>query len=143
MNDEQRDLARRLAAHPRWVWRRGVLALEDPLSGNWQPGDREWRIITGAPDVSAVTSENEIHETPYMPSAFARAVPDLTDAATGGVLLDMLDYTRFGWLVTIGVKHGVRRWAVYERGDAEPGMGWCPTLAEACARALLAEWGEP
>ena len=137
MNDEQRDLARRLAAHPRFEWRDGMAALEDPPSSNWQPGDREWRIITGAPDLSAVTAEGDVHEAPYMPSTFARAVPDLTDAATGGVLLDMLGagrcVVRDRYLDGVGDEWTVGRGNHGGRGT---------TLAEACARALLAEWGE-
>jgi len=137
MNAEQLDLARRLAAHPRFEWCAGMLALENPSSGHWQPGDYVWRIVTGAPDVMALLSEGDVHEAPYMPSSFLEAVPDLTDDATGGVLLGMLgpgcsvlrDKRRAGqsdeWTVASG-----------------PGGGSGATLAEACARALLAEWGE-
>ena len=147
MNPDQLDLARRLAAHPRFEWRRGMAALESSPSGNWQPGDYEWRILSGAPDVAAVTSEHDIHEAPYMPSAFARAYPDLTDAATGGVLLEMLVQAcgdGVGWFIkragTYTVTHGTEK-------TSKPGLmrtkkATGTTLAEACARALLAEWGE-
>lgn len=111
MNDEQLDLARRLARCPQYK--------PEPVTADYT------RRLCGTRVVRDVDG---------------KLIPDLTDAATGGVLLDMLDYTGTGWLVAVSVKQGVRRWAVYERGDAEPGMGWCPFLAEACARALLAEW---
>ena len=62
-------------------------------------------------------------------------VPDLTDAATGGVLLDMLGD---GWLAV-----RARGWGVYKPGSPiNPPRHHGATLAEACARALLAEWGE-
>lgn len=134
MNDEQRDLARRLAAHPRFEWRPGMLALEDPSLGNWQPGDYRWRIITGAPDLAAVTAEHDIHEAPYMPYAFARAVPDLTDAATGGVLLGMLGP---GWSLDTNAA------SIELRGPCGKGGVYVgDSLAEACARALLDQWGD-
>lgn len=132
MNDEQLDLARRLAAHPRFEWREGMAAREVSLTGNWQPGDYGWRILSGAPDVAAVTSEGDMHEVPYMPSAFARAVPDLTDAATGGVLLDMLGDR---WRT-----HRLGCWAVSKGIEPDRTRHFGSTLAEACARALLAEW---
>lgn len=138
MSPEQLDLARRLAAHRRFVWREGMAARERSPTGNWQPGDYEWRILSGAPDVAAVTSEGDMHEAPYMPSAFAIAVPDLTDAATGGVLLDMLGPMHV--VENIGVEFGVPAWRVrglyFDDGPFYVGN----TLAEACARALLAEW---
>lgn len=136
MNTEQLDLARRLAAHPRFEWCAGMLALENPSSGHWQPGDYVWRIVTGAPDVMALLSEGDVHEAPYMPSSFLEAVPDLTDDATGGVLLVVLG----GGLV-------LYRSALYplwsaRRNDGKSIEHLGSTLAEVCARALLAEWGE-
>ena len=63
-------------------------------------------------------------------------VPDLTDAATGGVLLDMLGD---GWLAVCA-----RGWGVHKPGSPiSPPRHHGETLAEACARALLAEWNEP
>ena len=147
MNPDQLDLARRLAAHPLFQWQRGMVALEDPATGHWQPGDYEWSIIEGAPDIRAVTSEGDIHESPYTPSAFARAVPDLTDAATGGVLLDMLIQScgdGVGWFIkrsgAYTVTHAVEK--SVKPGMAKSKKATGTTFAEACARALLAEWGE-
>lgn len=57
------ELARRLVAHPRWEWRRGAIA-----QGRRGLPDAWFRVI------------GEWSEDP----------PDLTDAATGGVLLGML-----------------------------------------------------
>ena len=141
MNPDQLDLARRLAAHPRFEWRRGMAALESSPSGNWQPGDYEWRILSGAPDLAAVTSEHDIHEAPYMPSAFGRAYPDLTDAATGGVLLHILGpgYELAHYSRPTGT---MSLWVVKLRGRPDAIQYAGCTLAEACARALLAEWGE-
>lgn len=140
MNPDQLDLARRLAEHPRFEWRRGMVAIESLPSGNWQPGDYEWRILVGVPHVAAVTSEHCIHEAPYMPAAFAKACPDLTDAATGGVLLDMLGD---GWNTERYLAGtGASAWTARKRGSWDHPTHNGLTLAEACARALLAEWGE-
>lgn len=139
MNDEQTKLARELAAHPRFEWCPGMAAREVSLSGNWQPGDYRWRITSGAPDLAAVTSEHDIHEAPYMPSAFERAVPDFTDDATGGALLGVLGA---GWTCEHReAANGASVWHVYPRGYQEPPeTHYGATLAEACARALLARW---
>lgn len=137
MNPDQLDLARRLAAHPRFDWLRGMAAIESPPppSTNCQPGDTAWRILDESPDLVAVTSELDIHEAPHMPSAFAMAIPDLTDAATGGVLLDML---RPGHLEYFPEEHV---WLTRKKSVLNVPYHAGKTLAEACARALLAEWG--
>jgi len=128
MNDEQLKLARELAGHPTFKWQAGMLARERSPTGNWQPGDYEWRIVDGEPDLSAVTSEGDLDEAPNMPSAFARAVPDLTDDATGGVLWAMA-----GGPHVHPALRGVR--------CIDHGAGFtADTLAEACARLLLAQW---
>lgn len=59
-------------------------------------------------------------------------VPDLTDAATGGVLWEMAGRP------TIPIAD---ERIVLMEGPGEP-VYRGTTLAEACARALLAEWGE-
>lgn len=107
MNDEQRDLARRLADAIRYrqrppeapqIWRRSRMKCVRDKDG--------------------------------------ALVPDLTDAATGGVLLDMLGD---GWLAV-----RARGWGVHKPGSPiSPPRHHGETLAEACARALLAEWNEP
>jgi hypothetical protein len=125
MNDEQLKLSRELAAHPRFEWQAGMLAREQSPTGNWQPGDYVWRIVDGDPDLSAVTSEGDLHEAPMMPAAFERAIPDLTDDATGGVL----------WAMA-----GKPAVVPCECGDVIVEEHTGKTLAEACARLLLAQW---
>jgi hypothetical protein len=139
VNDEQTKLARELAAHPKFEWQAGMLARERSPTGNWQPGDYVWRIVDGEPDLSAVTSEGDLHEAPMMPAAFERAIPDLTDDATGGVLWAMAGSPLVVSASTFGsvlLQHasmstdGGKTAPVFEGGS----------LAEACARLLLAQW---
>lgn len=121
MTDEQRDLARRLAAHPRWVWRRGVLALFEPAPYCYG----ELRIEE---DGWTPTWCDDIAQPNGWPDVKRVAWPDLTDAATGGVLWEMA-----GRLEVTATKESVRVGLHDATGS---------TLAEACARALLAEWGD-
>jgi hypothetical protein len=63
----------------------------------------------------------------------------LGDAATAGVLLTMLD------VVTI-CRHPLTGWLLVhmsDRDDCTHRTRWHPTLGEACAAALLDEWGTP
>lgn len=146
MNEEQLRLARELAGHPKFKWQAGMLARERSPTGNWQPGDYEWRIVDGEPDLSAVTSEGDLHEAPNMPVGFVWAHPDLTDDATGGVLLGMLDDGHVAMgpeKVQRGSAPAERLWIV--KTYVAPGALGAPyclgvTLAEACARVLLAVW---
>lgn len=111
MNDEQRDLARRLADAIRYrqrppeapqIWRRSRMKCVRDKDG--------------------------------------ALVPDLTDAATGGVLLDMLGP---GWVARCDSGSGGERvWSVWDAAKRESVTTPDATLALACARALLAEWGE-
>jgi hypothetical protein len=129
MNDEQLKLARELAANPKFEWRAGMLARERSPTGNWQPGDYVWRIVDGEPDLSAVTSEGDLHEAPMMPAAFERAIPDLDDDATGGVL----------WAMAGRPSLTAQSWGYVRCADALDGFTG-KSLAEACARLLLAQW---
>lgn len=107
------DLARRLVAHPRWVW-----AVGTALAG----GDQI------RPDTLAVTH---------------RSLPDLTSDATGGVLLGMVVLAGrdvgLEWLRTTQGDMLAVDWYVGDVMKVARGS----TLAEACARALLKLWGEP
>jgi len=115
MTEEQIELARRLMAHPQWMAEIG-----EALSAG-----RDWYGVRWV-DTSLST------------------VPDLTDAATGGVLLEMVGNLIGG---DVNVRYGHRgakypgRWYRLDlAGFLAPGP--CPALAEACARALLALWGD-
>lgn len=111
MNDEQKDLARRLARCPQYKPR----AMSDDTSLRYC-GTRVVRDTDG------------------------RLIPDLTSAATGGVLWEMA-----GRLLIVGVGESgfvsLQGPEMPEHGGATLMFGG-DTLAEACARALLAEWGE-
>lgn len=136
MNDEQKELARRLAAHPRWVWRRGVLPV-------YECAPYVWRHERVEEDGWNPQYCDDIAMPNGWPDAKREAWPDLTDAATGGVLAGMLGP---GWVFECCTSSGgATKWKAYLRGyilakDAAVHCG--ATLAEACARALLAKWGE-
>lgn len=129
MNPDQLDLARRLAAHPRFEWRSGMRAMYDPApfcygtdridEDGWRPDHCDY---IGRPD--------------GWPDAKREAWPDLTDAATGGVLLDVL---RPGYLEYFPEEH---IWLTRKKPAPDAPYHVGKALAEACARALLAEWGE-
>jgi hypothetical protein len=137
MNDEQLEVARELAGHLRFEWRPGMVAVEGPASYGY---DYRWRITSGAPDLAAVTSEGDVHEAPTMPAAFERAIPDITDDATGGVLWAMV-----GKPLVVGVGESgfisIQDPTMPTVDNATVTFGG-GTLAEACARLLLAKWGE-
>lgn len=129
------DLARRLAAHPRWKWRAGML------------GDDGWRclgpdsvtdeIVFGAPsDEAAATSAGVRWSWPsHLREAAVR--PDLTDPATAGVMLAMLAEADSSLIA----EFDGHAWVIVHP-EAEILMHTAPTLGEASARALLAVWGE-
>lgn len=127
------DFARRLASHPRWEWRAGMLAvaprpypLDDVISRC--DGGRGW-------------------------AAYPGSIPDLIDPATAGVLLAMLDEA---------VEHAnIETERTTPDQTSEPCCDWtvrvcqwngadwdslhietAPTLGEACARALIEVWHE-
>ena len=127
MNDEQLDLARRLAAHPRFELRAGMRLLDH---------ETPW-VVLSVRDGRVTFAMDEVTDLPINLALSSGDRLDLTDAATGGVLLDMLGS---GYLVErfspeVGVPWSVRR---YDFDDGPFYVG--KSLAEACARALLAEW---
>lgn len=112
MNPDQLDLARRLAASDEFVNRAAPI----------HPGRS--RSLDGMKVILASDAPG------------SAAIPDLTDDATGGVLLGMLGG---GWISYRSVTRA--SWSVRLAGGESPEyLG--TSLAEACARALLAEWGE-
>lgn len=127
MNDEQLDLARRLAAHPRFQWRRGAQPVYEPAPFVWGRLDRVEE------DGWNPQHCDDIALPDGWPDAKREAYPDLTDAATGGVLLDVLGP---GWTVITRIG----KVDAHPTGCAGPPGVSGATVAEACARALLAEW---
>ena len=123
MNPDQLDLARRLAAHPRFRWHERMYARD--------------RYGTGYGTITHVGSNYVVVNDKYE-SGLSDVVPDLTDAATGGVLWEMAGRPGVGpcrsGMVTVS------QWSRGEKPRLLPYDG--ATLAEACARSLLAEWGE-
>lgn len=120
---EQLALARQLAALPGFRWRRRMSAVWSQL-----PEHGGHRMTLDAVDGRA-------YDDPWFNPVLGRwncDGPDLTDDATGGVLL--------GWLSGMGALPDVCRdethWIVDYHGSATRYAG--NTLAEACARALIA-----
>ncbi len=108
------DPAVRLARHPRFGWRDGML---DRLGA---------RLVLDA------------YKHPSVDLPTRHQLPNLADPATGGVLLSILDDEGLltdvvrdmgGWIVAIRTPDGVQGYLA-------------DTLGEAAAWALLAAWGE-
>ena len=129
------DLARKLAAHPRWRWVEGMLLAELGYARRWRIGGRDtdhtfWLVVSDGQVRWAVLGSN------------SEWTPDLTDAATAGVLLGQIPHLREvvhrenpeAWCV---------RWAELPAGSVwrVSTRPWCPTLGEAAALALLSLWG--
>lgn len=122
------DLARRLAAHPRWEWRAGMVCNAHRLVDR----DGLGIIVDGGVPYLPVAPRWVTIEGHSPPDAR----PDLTDPATAGVLLAMLAEA-----VTSSTSMLVRD----SRGwHADDGSQWHggDCIGEAVARALLAVWGE-
>lgn len=109
MNPDQLDLARRLARCPQYK--------PEPVTADYT------RRLCG---------------TRVLRDANGTLIPDLTDAATGGVLWEMAGKPAIHVARPVGEPEEARA-----RPNSFPLNTWCAglTLAEACARALLAEWG--
>ena len=135
MNAEQIDLARQIDGLPGFAMHPGMRDHD---------GVRVIRLVRGRKHYADGVNEDADPETPNdgWVEFFADEVdpdgivsmPDLTDAATGGVLL--------GWLAEMGLGLNVSvremRWSVsimLGRAHSHYDGG---TLAEACARALVA-----
>lgn len=119
------DLARKLAAHPRWRWAIRMGAVVEGRIGLQSTR----QTVT----VLAVDDDGRGYDTSgCLP---ADAVPDLDDAATAGILLGML-------VAAMPLRTVV---VVREMGGPNSGMWWAElwlgtTAGEALARALLAAW---
>lgn len=144
MTPARLDLARRLAASPKWRWR-GGMRMADATTGAarvFGSGSRIWsdQQVGTFPNADPFTGEPMRGTTTWPP---AGTVPDLADPATAGCLIALLR-------------------EVTENFDLEPepevadGQGWCcsvcdgdvwiphdgATMGEAVARALLAVWDD-
>ncbi len=132
------DLARRLAAHPRWEWREGM---------------RVHAVYQGGSDTSVVGSvvrvAGNVLVSAWWPDLHEcrdhhvrhHLVPDLSDPATAGVLLAMLARDIGpGWRDMMCLSHEDGHWVICDYQDDGPEF-IAPTLGEACARALLDVWG--
>ncbi len=126
MTPDEQDLARRLAAHPRWRWMRGMCAL---TAGH--PVD-EFRVAY--PEALREASE------------LATCIPDLADPATQGCLWAMLMETGRIVYASWAAHEGelTITWIESPRDHQHIGHADLRPMAygEALARALLDAWGE-
>lgn len=123
MNPDQLDLARRLAAHPRFELRAGMRLLSDVVDPAIVVSVSDgWVLFVIDDETLRLERDAATEEGDYL---------DLTDAATGGVLWEMAGRP------LVGPKgDGVTVAKSEPRFTPHDGA----TLAEACARALLAKW---
>ena len=134
MTPEQTEVARALVALPGWEWRAGMLTLPDPANPIASLACQH----LGA-DRLRVLNEWDANGPCGAPEGW---LPDLTDAGTGGVLLEMLGADP--WL-KLTVWRAPKAWGLWSVGlggrpHESPFTG--STLAEAVARALLATEGD-
>lgn len=134
MSPAQVDLARELVALPGWDTLPGYLRVGMAIDD----GGRRLRVIAheGAGAVAGLGARVTLQGGLAQAPTWLDDLPDLTDAATGGVLLGMLPSA-------YEVDHderGCRVRARDSKGDLVPGRQdpWSSTLAEAAARALVA-----
>lgn len=117
MTPEQIDLARRAVADPRWRWEPGMRDTQGCVLGPRQVWEQPegWSLAV------------------YLALEFSR-LPDLTDAATAGVILSWLP-----WIV-IDASGLPRVYRVsYRLPDrSRSSTPWSSTLGEAAVRAWLA-----
>ncbi len=125
MTPEQIELAKRLAAHPRWEWHDDmIVGAIGPKSGHFMSDP--W------PEHDPVAAE----------ARSTVLVPDLGSMATAGVLLGMLS-SEAGACVQVA-QDRAGSWSVDPWGHAGTQQAqWWPCLGEALAWALLAVWGSP
>ena len=123
------DVARQLAAHPKWEWLAGVVAL-----WRWKAGDPVMRHYKPFHRI-------RLHESGRVPGWWTKRpadceyAVDLSDDATAGVLLGMLPADR-GWEVQRRLSG---RAVVLGSWGALYAEGWTPGVA--LAKALLKTWG--
>lgn len=134
------DLARTLAAHPRWEWRPGMAVLPDaanPPARMVYRDDTEGHTFAVAERVQMFGHDPGVNA--WSDDAYnGEEVPDLDDDATAGVLLGMLAPLGLT-CVSPGVTGG---WYVEMEGDPLfEARAFGDTLGEAIACALLAVWG--
>lgn len=140
MTPDMIALARALVALPGWEWRPGMVALPeshpderwllawaDPAAG-WHGGG----VQTHHPHKEWAVGHDE-HDPIELGQGW---VPDLLDPATGGVMLDML--ARRGGAWSAGRYEETWDWWVSLRDGAEAHVLVEPSLAAACARAMVA-----
>ncbi len=118
MNDEQRELARRLAAHPKWEWQAGMTA--------HQPG---WGMVFMTEDSLGCAGDYPLLDDPCTQGWLWHMLRDALDALDNGY--DFSDPTIFVSGAVYSIQTGHMGWQFDGRG-----------LGEACAVGLLDVWGE-
>jgi hypothetical protein len=138
MNEEQRKLARRLAAHPRWRWRRGMTARSPEGTAI---------LIIGEHDRASYGSSGVVCGAEMMTK---HDLPQLTDPAMQGWLMQMLrealdelnvgyEFSSFDIYVSMYASGDVWSIQTGHMGYQFDGR----SLGEAAADGLLSVWGEP
>lgn len=134
MTPDQLELARRLVAHERWEWKAGMLAHSDGLAA------AGYHNIRAKGDQEDEENFSGWHGGSWGADDFGMA-PDLTDDATGGVLLGVLRAdahdVRMEWDSDYGINDR-DGWSL--TFDGRVLVQFAPAMAEAAARALLAVW---
>lgn len=127
MNEQQLIVARELADHLNFTWRKGLLPV-------YECAPYVWRHERVEEDGWNPQYCDDIAMPDGWPDVKREAWPDLTDAGTGGVLWEMTGRP------SISVRHG--KIAALYVGDAGEPTHCCiglvgDTLGEACARLWL------
>jgi hypothetical protein len=136
MNQEQTEIARLLTGLEGFEWTAGMRSMWD---GCGACGGTSWRILSVADDgwpLRAIIEDGTHQLNAWgmvgQPGAAALHIPDLTDAATGGILLEALGA---GWQAH---RHEDGSWSVYHWDRLVGSGSYGRTIAEACARAQIA-----
>ena len=131
MTDVERELAVKLAGHPKWKWMIGILA---------DDGNRVLAIGDGGRVlISEISGMAHVWQEPSeMPAPF------LSDPATHGCLIEMLDAAALPDRIdAIAPVAGGWRVDTMREGRILPKHHHGSTRGEALARALLSVWSEP
>jgi hypothetical protein len=117
------DLARAIVKLPGWRWMPGMRSLDKTM------GPARVVLVRASGDHYVIKEQREVDGFRLA----AEGWPDLTDAATGGCLLELLgDAVRHGHLCSDG-------WLIeYVNGGAGMPQADGSTLGAACARVALA-----
>lgn len=135
--DEQTTLAQRLAAHPRFRWAEGMLAVPDAHGCDW------FRILRVAEDGTPLTwtdEDSDICDANDMDCETGESFdvfPWLADPATAGCLLVAI----LTLDPSLHVHCDGKEWIVHVTPGVVESEG--ATLGDACAVALLRAWGAP